>query len=219
MESKWSLLATISNYLIDLIFPKICVSCGQPNENLCNYCKQSVNPVFGTKSVPNIDQLIFIWRYDNQVVKSLIKSLKYDFITSLENDLRFLFNQQNYIEKIRDFCSSGYLIPIPLHKKRELWRGFNQSVIIAQIISEITCLPVKDNLIKRIIFTKQQAHLELNDRLLNLKNVFLATKCSTIDKTAILIDDVVTTGATLSAAAQELKRKGFLYVKALVLAA
>lgn len=218
MESQRSLLA-VKDLLIDLVFPKTCVSCGKPDENLCTLCKQSISYFFGSKLVPDIDELIFIWRYDNRAVKSLIKSLKYNFITSLESDLRSLINQEAYINKLRDFCSSGCLLPIPLHKKRELWRGFNQSAIIAKIISEMTGLPVRNDLIRRVTFTEQQAHLGLDERLLNLNGAFKATEVPVSTETAILVDDVVTTGATLSAMAQELKKKGFLHIKAVVLAA
>lgn len=218
MESKRSLLA-VKDLLIDLVFPRVCVSCGKSNNSLCGFCKQSINPAFGSKLVPDIDELIFVWRYDNRAVKSLIKSLKYDFITSLENDLRFFLNQEIYAKRLRGFCSSGCLVPVPLHKKRELWRGFNQSVKIAQIISETTGLPARNDLIRRVTFTEQQAHLGLDERLLNLKGAFKATEVPVSTETAILVDDVVTTGATLSAIAQELKKKGFLHIKAVVLAA
>lgn len=218
MESQRSFLA-IKDRLVDLVFPRICVSCGKPDDNLCSLCKQSISPVFGFKSVADIDELIFIWRYDNRAVKSLIKSLKYDFIIGLEEDLRIILAQDAYIIRLHDFCSSGYLIPVPLHKKRELWRGFNQSGIIAQIISELVGLSVRNDLIKRIAFTEQQAHLGVDERLLNLNGAFKAIEASNSTETAILVDDVVTTGATLSAIAQELKKKGFSHIKAVVLAA
>lgn len=218
MESKRSLLA-VKDLLIDLVFPRVCVSCGKPDENLCTLCKQSISHVFGSKLVPDIDELIFIWRYDNRAVKSLIKSLKYDFITSLESDLRSILDHDDHVSRFRDFCSSGCLVPVPLHKKRELWRGFNQSAVIAQIISEMTGLPARNDLIRRVAFTEQQAHLGLDERLLNLNGAFKATETSILTETVILVDDVVTTGATLSAIAQELKKKGFLHIKAVVLAA
>lgn len=218
MESQQGLLA-VKNWLIDLVFPRICISCGKPEGNLCNDCRKLTKFVLGSKTVQDIDELIFIWHYDNRIVKSLISSFKYDFITDLDNDLRYFLNQDECSKKLRFFCSSGYLVPVPLHKGRELWRGFNQSRVIAQIISEIVGVSVRNDIVRRAQHTEQQAHLGLNDRLLNLKGVFRVNKLPNSIETVILVDDVVTTGATLSSIAQELKKAGVLRVKAVVLAA
>lgn len=218
MESKESLLA-IKNFLINLIFPKVCVACDKLENHLCDNCRQLIKLALDSKSISDIDELIFIWHYNNQVVKSLLKAFKYNFITDLDKDFSYFLNQEECSQKLRLFCSSGCLVPVPLHKKRELWRGFNQSYVIAQIISDIVGLPVKKDLIKRVLYTEQQANLGLNDRLLNLKKAFKINKSINLFETVILIDDVVTTGATLSAIAQEFKKIGVSHVKAVVLAA
>ena len=213
---------TIKDFLLDLIFPKICVACGKISQHLCNECQASIKPVFGYKVVPQLDEVMFIWHYDNQVIKALIKSFKYDFIIELANNLNYFFHQLDYSNKLKMFSSADFLVPVPLHQKRQLWRGFNQSLIIAELLAQIINLPVKNDLITRVVATKQQARLGLTDRLLNLQAAFKVIDLlddSLISKKIILIDDVLTTGATLTAMAQALRSKGFSEIKAIVLAA
>jgi len=104
------------------------------------------------------------------------------------------------------------LIPIPLHKKRLLERGFNQSECLAQCFSQRLNIPVISDILIRTKYTPPQALLpHASDRMKNMKDVFgvsEAKKHVLAGKTVLLVDDVWTTGATMTQAARILKHSG-----------
>ena len=97
------------------------------------------------------------------------------------------------------------IIPIPLHPKKLAKRGFNQSQILAKIISKKTGIPIDDQALKRKKLTQPQYALKKPERLKNLKGAF---ECDVSPKNVLLIDDVVTTTATVQSAALCLKHSG-----------
>lgn len=97
------------------------------------------------------------------------------------------------------------IIPIPLHPKKLSKRGFNQSYILAKIISKKTGIPINYQALKRKKSTQPQYALKKNQRLKNLKGAF---ECDLSPKNVLLIDDVVTTTATVQSAALCLKQSG-----------
>ena len=140
---------------------------------------------------------------------------------------RYKYDQDEFFEAfLRQCCRKGRaltpanydaLIPIPLHPTKERERGFNQATRFAAFFSEISTIPIKANLLKRIRFTETQTHLPRSQRLRNVKGSF---HCPTgLNRNRfLLIDDVMTTGATASAAALALKKAGARQVDVLTLA-
>jgi competence protein ComFC len=107
------------------------------------------------------------------------------------------------------FLKSDFLIPVPLHKSRYRERGFNQSDILAEGISKVTGLSVLKNVLKRKKNTKDQTNLSREQRDENVRGAFVVTEPKMInEKKIILVDDVITTGATLSECARVLKQAG-----------
>lgn len=108
--------------------------------------------------------------------------------------------------KTRNSC---FLIPVPLHKSRYRERGFNQSEIIAEEISKIIGLSVLKNVLKRKKNTKDQTNLSPQQREENVRGAFVVSQPEMINgKNIILVDDVITTGATLNECARMLKQAG-----------
>ena len=108
------------------------------------------------------------------------------------------------------------IVPIPLAKKRFRQRGYNQSMEIAKGVSEITGLPISDNVIKRTLFEGSQTKKGRWDRNKNVENVFELTDGSAVSgKHLLIIDDVVTTGATIIAFTNELMKAGPIEVSVL----
>lgn len=100
------------------------------------------------------------------------------------------------------FQGLDYLIPVPLHPKREKERGYNQSAMIAQGLSEMTGIPVVEDFLIRSVNTATQTHKSKEDRWKNVKDIFALHHGDRLEgKYVLLIDDVLTTGATLEACA------------------
>lgn len=111
-----------------------------------------------------------------------------------------------------------YIIPTPLHWFRKLQRGYNQSEYLAGQVGNELDLPMIKNL-RRKKWTRQQAHLDQKARIQNLKDAFKVVHPEKIaGKSLLLVDDVLTTGATLAAATQSLLDAGAGKVCILVIA-
>ena len=101
------------------------------------------------------------------------------------------------------------LLPIPLHQQRQRWRGFNQSEILAEKLSKILKLKYKNNIIIRKLKIKNQAQIKnREEKWKNMINVFEVKNRKNIPKKVILVDDVITSGATMTAALKTLKNSG-----------
>ncbi len=107
------------------------------------------------------------------------------------------------------YDGADFLLPIPLHSRRILFRKFNQSAELARGLSDVTSIPMKIEWLQRVRFTKQQVGLTRRVRKRNLKNAFSINK-KVISKLkgahVILVDDVMTTGATVEACTKVLRK-------------
>jgi ComF family protein len=100
------------------------------------------------------------------------------------------------------------IVPIPLARTRRRERGFNQSELLAVEVGRIVRLPVRNRWLRRVLATLPQAGLSRAARLRNLEGCFKTRARAVRGRTVLLVDDVLTTGATLSEAARTLKRAG-----------
>lgn len=110
------------------------------------------------------------------------------------------------------------VVPVPLHRRRLIWRGFNQSTELARAISRQLGAKVRNKALVRTRHTPPQTRLDRAGRLANIKDAFAANTDLVRDKRVLLVDDVFTTGATLRECARTLKRAGASHVDVLVLA-
>lgn len=104
------------------------------------------------------------------------------------------------------------IVPIPLYKSKQKKRGFNQAFLIAKEISNLTKIPVDENLLLRTKKTEKQKKLGAFDRDRNLKNAFKMRPDKVQYLSAMLIDDIYTTGATMNNASSVLKSGGIQHV-------
>jgi len=209
-------------WLVDflmLFFPSNCLVCGKKlnayREVLCFACEIKMPRTnFGNQSDNPVSK-IFWGRVPVISGTSLFRFEKGSAYQTLLHDLKYRGNKRVGIYlgrllgqeiKHSPYSECDLLLPVPLHRRRLKQRGYNQSEIIARGASEITGIPVATNLIRRKGHSRSQTSLNRQDRFENIATSF--TLCDhpvdLNDKKILIIDDVITTGATLEACSQVL---------------
>lgn len=205
-------------FILNIIFPIECLGCGKEEEWLCGGCFEKIMPNTRVIHGKNLDKVITLFSYDNEVIKKLIHGLKYRFMEDLALPLGALLSKE--LKKMEgQIGKPDFIAPIPLHKKRLLERGFNQAELLALKISECFGWPVEKNVIMRSRLTASQVDLDEAGRKENMKDAFSVTDLAKVlNQKIILIDDVFTTGATMEECARVLKNVGAREVLGLALA-
>ncbi len=220
----------IGQTLLDIFFPRFCLSCGQlilqkSPMYVCKSCLQKIifnrcycccycGRPMGTEREsicqncselkPYFNKGISLFSY-NAVERSFIHTLKYKNGIYLQKDLLFLFKHE--AKRLESFKNASF-VPVPLHFLRQWKRGYNQSEYIAKALKKC-CGGEISPLLKRKVNTPSQTSLTRSERKKNVENAFVLIK-KTIDsmKTYVIVDDVFTTGATLNACARVLHENG-----------
>jgi competence protein ComFC len=230
--------------LLDLLFPKQCLGCKKYGRYLCENClavpqvKQRCivcqKPAVDGYTHPyckgkyTIDRAIALYPYKSVVGKA-IRSLKYKFATDIAKELSEIIISHSPISLTTQIPPNSLLVPIPMHWKRKNWRGFNQTEVIGEQVSNKLGLGYQPNILQRIKQPKAQEGLKKEERLSNVSNVFslnlkssiLSEACNSVvnpKSIYILFDDVLTTGSTLSEAGKVLKKAGAQKVWAITIA-
>ncbi len=217
------------NFLLDLIFPKYCLSCLKEGTYLCSDCLEKIPlvdkfvcPYCGKLSFYgktcekcqkkfSLTGLIYATSYKNHLIREAIKLFKYHYVKELAKKLakiliKVMKNSHFLTNNFSQPISSFLVIPIPLHQRKYLERGFNQAELLAKEIADEFDLNLRTDLLIKIKKTKDQVDLKEKWRFLNIKEAFLVKKKKEVEgKIIFLIDDVFTTGATLNEAAKVLK--------------
>lgn len=208
-------IRTLSKDLIDLIYPYRCVSCGDEdaldNGVFCLSCALAISYtnhfsvqdnelLFRLSGRVEVDNGAALYEFiKNGSVQDAIHKLKYKNQSEIGVILGRQFGQR-YVSSAQ-FLNADYIIPIPVHNKRLRTRGYNQSYMFAKGISEVTEIPIKRNILSKSSAIKTQTKKSRSDRFTNVLTSFSMTNKDTLSgKTVLLVDDVVTTGATLEAA-------------------
>ena len=208
-------------YLCRKCFKKIpikkqseCVGCKRatPDGKTCAFCKED-NP---------LDRLLIVSDFKQPTVAKAIKKMKYGFIEDLLDPLHEL--TRSYLKlrakKGQSFLAENpLLVPVPLHYRRENWRGFNQARVLAERLGRAYQMAWAEPIV-RTGYRDPQADIEgRNQRIENARGLYACVQpVLAQDRHIILIDDVCTTGATLNECARVLKAAGAKHVSALVLA-
>jgi ComF family protein len=155
-------------------------------------------------------------RYDD-IARTLVHALKYGDRLDLAPTMgRWMAHAG------RELTSAAHaIVPVPLHWRRQWARRFNQSALLAEIISRATSVPVAHIALKRVKATPQQVGLSQSERALNVQGAFRVPpdgKAAIAGQKLILVDDVLTSGATVDACARALLRAGADSVDVLVFA-
>ena len=233
--------ASIPRLALDIALPTLCVSCREPvsGEGVCAecwgklsfiarpYCERLgipfvYDPGPGLLSMeaianpPAYARARAAVRYD-EVAKTMVHALKYQDRTDLAPIMgRWMARAgQDLLD------SADALIPVPLHWRRLWARRFNQSALLAKAISQVSEVAVADAALKRVKATAQQVGLSQAERAQNVQGAFRVPterKAEVAGRRLILIDDVLTSGATSDACARAVLRAGARSVDLLVFA-
>ncbi len=202
--------------IIDFVFPKSCHLCGTKltdNESyLCSVCISRLPRTLYHRSDMNPMEQRFAGLFpfehatghffyaSSSDLSILMQDLKYRHYQGLAKRMGEIVAQELVTTPF--LSDIDYIIPVPMHILKKAKRGYNQTEEIAKGISGITDIPVILNL-KAIRPHKTQTKLTFNQRRSNTKNVFLLKEPKTIEnKNILLLDDVCTTGSTLTSAAE-----------------
>lgn len=234
------------NWLVNLIFPIRCVGCGtldmkRGNRHLCRSCRAAIpigtgaacigcerpSPRGATcivcrQSCP-IDHLLSVTEYKNLIARSTVKGLKFRFVPDLAVPIALLM--QRYLKRMSGrgwtpLDDNPLVVPVPLTARRLNWRGFNQSELIATLLSNHFLLACAPSALSRVKHTTPQADIkDADERKENAAGLFVVAEPEKVrGRAVLLIDDVCTTGATLNECAKVLKAAGAEKVSGLVFA-
>jgi ComF family protein len=218
--------------LLDLISPRLCVVCGNrlavTEETLCSKCYLHL---------PRTDFANDL--YENMMAKLFWGQIKLEKATALfyyephaeTAQILYELKYKNHPEigvvmgrmMAKELMKSGLfedidaLVPVPLAKKRERERGYNQSLELAKGVSEVTGLPIANLVIRRTKFVGSQTKRGRWERNENVEHVFELVDDNISDQHLLLIDDVVTTGATVIACAKEMQKASNVKISVLAL--
>ncbi len=201
------------------VFPDCCLSCSAPvpagERHLCPACRAALRPGRFTTRAPAgspIDRVLYVLPFRGPA-RDLVRALKYDHRLSVAGELgRLVLPEAARLTE----CGVEALVPVPLHRTRRRERGFNQSELLASAVGEPLGLPVALAL-RRVRATRTQTDLPRGRRLRNVEGAFEATR-SLAGMSVVVVDDVVTTGATIAAACSAALEAGASAVAAMAVA-
>ncbi len=183
-----------------------CDHCGRLTSSPTLYCESC------TGKNENIDTARSVYAYEETIAK-IIHNFKYNSKTFVKD----VFAEELSRVYLNNFWVCDYVTYIPMSEERLSERGYNQSKLMADRLSEI--IGVKSlELVEKVCETERQATLTASERKENLKGSFKAKKIDLKGKTILVIDDVLTTGVTMDLVAKELKKMGASKVYALTVA-
>lgn len=209
-------------YLTELIFPKLCVTCGdkliEQEQWICLHClhhiprtnfhREPENPVaqlfYGRVRIEHATAFFHFSK--GSKYQSLLHNLKYKGMKELGTEIGKQFGID--LLQSESFTSVDIICPVPLHPQKEKKRGYNQSWWVASGIAQQMQKQLSDDNLKRITATETQTRKARFERWQNVEGIFELTDPEAFsEKHILLIDDVVTTGSTLEACAQAIISK------------
>jgi|WetSurMetagenome_2_1015567.scaffolds.fasta_scaffold97381_2 ComF family protein len=221
----WTIVRDVTATIVDVVYPPLCFSCGtvlpQACRIVCPFCAASMrsvvreDPLFTSArerlcADGVVDDLFSLFVFEKGGgVQTLLHQLKYAGATSIG---RWMGERIGCAIQRGEFVSGiDAVVPVPLHTAKRRERGYNQSEQIATGICRATGLPPKPGLVRRVHHTQTQTALGFDERKRNMEGAFAVPRrqggrvegCG-----LLLVDDVITTGATIRSCAQVLRSAG-----------
>ncbi len=204
---------------IQIVAHPLCTVCGRPfpgaagDDHLCGACLNREPYFVGARAwacYPREED-------SEHPLRRVIQKFKYGRKVSLGKPFGRLMTSG--CREFLDTCSVDLIIPVPLHRKRLRWRGFNQSLLLARQVARAYGLPVDPFVLQRHKETPPQTRLTEEERRRNVRRAFSISRQSAIaGKSLLLVDDVYTSGATVNECSRVLKQAGAKEIYVLTLA-
>ena len=222
---------------LDLLFPKNCLICEAPGKHICARCLQSIplqkenfcpiceeietfagrvcNTCENNHSKIYLDGLLVASYYKHPILKELIHRYKYSFIQDLSDDLAQILKRK--LLSSPEFPWPNFIFSaVPLHLNRLRWRGFNQSTLmIKKLKNQLANDGIKIKYLPELIIRHRDTPPQMKAKSIELRKQNISGSFSInkelpkkLPKKIILVDDVITTGATLEECAKVLKKTG-----------
>lgn len=211
-------LSTVRKFydrILNAFFPPRCIACEKEDESFCSSCREKI-PLLG-----NFDHagIFSLWEYGNMNIRNALLALKYknkrtiatDIVDSLYDALFEHLTEKSAFDD--PLTAEAYIvIPIPLSKQRFEKRGYNQSELLAKELCRKNPLSfiLETTVLYKIKDTESQVSVrDREKRLQNIRGSFAIKNPEKIrGKTVLLVDDIITTGATIEEARRVLKKAG-----------
>ncbi len=222
-------LERVGSVLVEVVYPSRCAACGRRGDWVCANCDAALpryappwclgcgvpadyGPCRCSDLPTSISALRSVAPYDGWLRRAVVR-FKYE-----EEWARADHLSAALAESMRQWHDLDALVPVPLHPERLRRRGYNQSALLAEGAGRHLALTVLPAL-QRVRATPHQVGLGAAERRRNVEDAFAVTAgMQIVDKTLVLVDDVVTTGSTLGACAAALMSAGAREVRAVTLA-
>jgi ComF family protein len=211
-------ISTFFNDLLHLVYPAVCAGCGHDlntGDLICHECMSEMpttnfymqrnNPVekIFWGRIPVESAMAYAYFTKDSIIQNLLHGLKYKGRSDIGILMGKLIGAQ-LLSWLKDEKLNG-LVPLPLHPRKQKLRGYNQAHVICEGISSVTGLPIFTDVVTRRKSTETQTRKARIDRWKNMETKFEVTKPDVItNRHVLLIDDVITTGATIEACGREL---------------
>jgi len=217
-------IKTILNSLVDLFFPMRCIHCNEVivrSQTLCTTCMGSFPYTHWQFDKNNIAYMQLYQYCKVEAAYSLFYFQKKSVVQSILHEMKYQNRPEIgvYIADLIpiDLSAFDYIFPIPLHPKRFKERGYNQVDFFTKALAERFDIKFSDSILIRTKFNKSQVFKNKKERIKDLSDVFLVTD-KTINGNVLIIDDLLTTGATLSQAVNSFKEIENVKVSVLTIA-
>jgi len=217
------MLKELAHSVVHLFYPRLCMGCNKPllsaEDVLCFSCALHL-PQTGyhhiqdnetglrfAGRVPYIHATTFAYFTNEGLLQHLLHELKYKDRKDVGEYLGRQFAQD--LQATSWIADIDMIVPVPLHPKKEAKRGYNQSTLIAEGMAVVLHIPVQDKILLRARHTESQTQKTRAERVKNMEGAFVVKSPAALkNKHILLIDDVLTTGATLEACANALMAAG-----------
>lgn len=225
------------SYLTHLLFPKLCFGCTREGSHLCPDCSRHLLTLRWLEGVCvfchaatsgymcsacgqhlRLDNLVVGAQFSLPIMTALIHAWKFRGLRDITEPLAQLISQALLVRPPHHF-KQLVIIPLPMHWLRRRQRGYNQTDLLAAALATQLNLSLNTTALKRHWSPQQSKMRSVNERLENVANTFYCPNPETINhRHILLIDDISTSGQTLSQAAKTLRTAGAASVTAAVVA-